>query len=184
MLSLFGTDQIHGWATRLHRLQQNPLIVFGAAVGAILLASLIRWALGGLVHDRIPFTTYYPAIVVATVLGGFWLGLLASMLSAVLAWGLFMHPVFDGAQITSLIAFILVCILLVGAVAALNAAVELLLVEIHTRRKAHIGLAQLASVQTDPMRNPRFLNGSGRGNASNIMKLCGFARTASSSIFP
>jgi PAS domain S-box-containing protein len=146
MLSLFGTDQIHGWATRLHRLQQNPLIVFGAAVGAILFATLIRWALGGLVHDRIPFTTYYPAIVVATLLGGFWLGMLASMLSAVLAWGLFMHPVLDGAQITSLIAFILVCILLVGAVAALNSAVELLLVEIEARRKAQIGLGQLASV--------------------------------------
>jgi PAS domain S-box-containing protein len=54
--------------------------------------------------------------------------------------------VFDGAQITSLIAFILVCILLVGAVAALNSAVELLLVEIDSRRKAQIGLAQLASV--------------------------------------
>ena len=146
MLSLFGTDPIHGWATRLHRLQQNPLIVFGAAVGAILLATLIRWALGGLVHDRIPFTTYYPAIVVATLLGSFWLGMLASMLSAVLAWGLFMHPVFEGAQITSLIAFILVCTLLVGAVAALNSAVELLLVEIDSRRKAQIGLAQLASV--------------------------------------
>ena len=115
-------------------------------MGAILLATLIRWALGGLVHDRIPFTTYYPAIVVATLLGGFWLGMLASMLSAVLAWGLFMRPVFDGAQITSLIAFILVCILLVGAVAALNSAVELLLVEMNSRRKAQIGLAQLASV--------------------------------------
>jgi PAS domain S-box-containing protein len=146
MLSLFGTDQIHGWATRLHRLQQNPFVVFGAAVGAILLASLIRWALGGLVHDRIPFTTYYPAIVVATLLGGFWLGMLASMLSAVLAWGLFMHPVLDGAQITSLVAFILVCILLVGAVAALNSAVELLLVEIDSRREAQVGLGQLASV--------------------------------------
>jgi hypothetical protein len=56
MLSLFGTDPIHGWATRLHRLQQNPLIVFGAAVGAILFATLIRWGLGGLVHDGIPFT--------------------------------------------------------------------------------------------------------------------------------
>jgi hypothetical protein len=71
MLSLFGTDQIHGWATRLQRLQQNPFVVFGAAVGAILLASLVRWAIGGLVHDRIPFTTYYPAIVVTTLLGGF-----------------------------------------------------------------------------------------------------------------
>jgi PAS domain S-box-containing protein len=72
--------------------------------------------------------------------------MLASVLSALLAWGLFMHPVLDGAQITSLIAFILVCLLLVGAVAALNSAVELLLVEIDSRRKAQIGLGQLASV--------------------------------------
>jgi PAS domain S-box-containing protein len=57
-----------------------------------------------------------------------------------------MHPVLDGAQITSLIAFILVCLLLVGAVAALNSAVELLPVEIDSRRKAQIGLGQLASV--------------------------------------
>jgi uncharacterized protein DUF4118 len=46
--------------------------------------------LGSFVHDRIPFTTYYPAIVLATLLGGFWLGMLASILSALVAWWMFM----------------------------------------------------------------------------------------------
>ena len=93
MLSLSDSGQVHRWAKRLHRLQRNPWIVYGAALGAILIATLIRWAMSGLVHDRIPFTTYYPAIIVATLLGGFWLGILASILSAIIAWWLFMPPI-------------------------------------------------------------------------------------------
>jgi K+-sensing histidine kinase KdpD len=94
MWSLFDSERVHRWATRLHGLQRNPFVVLGVAIGAILIATLIRWALGFYVHDRIPFTTYYPAIVVATLLRGFWLGSLASMLSAFLAWRLFMPPAF------------------------------------------------------------------------------------------
>ena len=60
-------------------------------VGGILIATLIRWAIGGFVLDRIPFTTYYPAIVVATLLGGFWLGTLASILSAPWRGGYLCH---------------------------------------------------------------------------------------------
>jgi len=99
-------------------------MVYGTAIGAVLIATLIRWALGAYVHDRIPFTTYYPSIVVATLLGGFWLGSLASVLSGFLAWWSFMPPPFGfsfyGAQVTSLLAFLLVC-----AVAALNSAVDM-----------------------------------------------------------
>ena len=139
MTSLFGSEQVHRWATRLHRLRGNSLSVYGVAIAALLIATFARWALGVYVHDRIPFTTYYPAIVVATLLGGFWLGILTSSLSALLAWWLFMPPAygfsFDGAQVTSLIAFLLVCILLVAVVAALNSAIDLLLVEIDNRRK-------------------------------------------------
>ena len=84
------------------------------------------------------------------MLGGFWRGALASILSAVLAWWLFMPPTFgfalDQAQLVSLITFILVCLLLVSTVTALNAAVDLLLVEIDFRRAAQIALGQLASV--------------------------------------
>src|SRR5689334_14905840 len=57
MWSLSDSGQVHRWATRLHRLQGNTRVVYGASVGAILFATLIRWALGGVVHDRIPFTT-------------------------------------------------------------------------------------------------------------------------------
>ena len=92
MLSLSDSAQVHRWATHLHRLQRNPWIVYGAALGAILIATSIRWAMSGLVHDRIPFTSYYPAIVVATLLGGFWLGILASILSAIVAGWMFMSP--------------------------------------------------------------------------------------------
>jgi PAS domain S-box-containing protein len=150
MLSLFDTAQVHRWAKHLHRLQRNSWIVYGAALGAILIATLIRWAMGGFVHDRIPFTTYYPAIVVATLLGGFWLGMLASILSATIAWWLFMPPIFgfalDAAQLTSLITFIFVCFLLVGTVTALNSAIDLLLVEIDHRQKTQFALGQLRAV--------------------------------------
>jgi PAS domain S-box-containing protein len=150
MLSLSDSAQVHRWATHLHRLQRNPWIVYGVALGAILVATFIRWAMGGFVHDRIPFTTYYPAIVVATLLGGFWLGMLASILSATIAWGMFMSPTFglalDAAQLTSLITFILVCFLLVGTVTALNSAIDRLLVEIDHRQKTQLALGQLRAV--------------------------------------
>lgn len=106
--------------------------------------------MGGFVHDRIPFTTYYPAIVIATLLGGFWLGMAASLLSAVVAWWMFMPPAFsfefDAAQLASLITFILVCLLLVGTVTALNSAIDLLLAEVEHRQKTQFALGQLHAV--------------------------------------
>ena len=150
MSSLSDIERVQRWIKQLHQLQRNPWWVWGSLVGGLLIATLIRWAIGGLVQERIPFTTYYPAIVVATLLGGFWWGTLASILSAAVAWWLFMPPTFgfalDQAQLVSLITFVLVCLLLVGTVTALNAAVDLLLVEINLRRESRLALGQLASV--------------------------------------
>ena len=153
MLSLSESGRVHRWARHLHRLQRNPWIVYSAALGAIFLATFIRWAMGGFVHDRIPFTTYYPAIVIATLLGGFWLGMLASILSAIVAWGMFMPPAFgfalDAAQLTSLITFVLVCLLLVGTVTALNSAINLLLAELGHRQNTQFALGQLRAIAED-----------------------------------
>ena len=150
MSSLSDTERVQRWIKQLHQLQRNPWWVWGSLVGGLLIATLIRWAIGGLVQERIPFTTYYPAIVVATLLGGFWWGTLASILSAAVAWWLFMSPTLgfalDQAQFVSLITFVLVCLLLVGTVTALNAAVDLLLVEINLRRGSRLALGQLASL--------------------------------------
>jgi PAS domain S-box-containing protein len=144
------SDRVHRWATQLNRLQENRLVVWGAILGAVLLATLARWAISGLVDDRNPFTTYYPAVVVATLLGGFWLGTLTAILSALVAWWMFMPPAFgaglDESQITAVVIFILVCLLLVAVVTALKAAVDLLLVEIEQRRKAHLAVGQLGSL--------------------------------------
>lgn len=150
MFSLSKSEQVHRWARHLHRLRRNPFLTWGVALGGILLATLVRWAIGGYVLDRIPFTTYYPAILVATLLGGFGLGTLASILSAAVAWWLFMPPAFtfalDQAQATSLITFVLVCLLLVATVTALNSAVDVLLAESDYRRQTHLALEQLGSL--------------------------------------
>ncbi|MET0302349.1 MAG: PAS domain S-box protein, partial [Methyloceanibacter sp.] len=123
------------------------MVVGSVIIGAVLLATLARWAISGLIDDRNPFTTYYPAIVVATLLGGFWLGALTAIVSAVVAWWMFMPPAFgfalDESQITAIVIFILVCLLLVAVVTALKAAVDLLLVEIDQRRRAHLAVGQL-----------------------------------------
>jgi len=140
MLSLSGPDQVHRLATRLHRLKTNPWTVYGIALGGVLVATLVRWSISGVVHDRIPFTTYYPAIMVATLVGGFWVGALTTIQSAFIAWWLFFVRAFvltlNQAQATSLITFVFVSLLLVGTVTALNSAIDLLLAEIENRRKS------------------------------------------------
>jgi PAS domain S-box-containing protein len=150
MLSLSDSGQVYRWARYLHRLQGNTGAVYGATLGAILFATLIRWSMGGLVQDRIPFTTYYPAIMIATLLGGFWLGMVASLVSAIIAWWMFMPPTFgfvaDAAQLTSLVTFVLVCFLLVGTVTALNSAIDLLVAELDRPRKTQLALGQLRAV--------------------------------------
>jgi PAS domain S-box-containing protein len=144
------SERVHRWATQLHRLQKRPLVVGSVIVGGVLLATLARWAIGGLVDDPNQFTTYYPAVVVATLLGGFWLGTLTAILSAVVAWWMFMPPAYvltlNESQITAIVVFILVCLLLVAVVTALKAAVDLLLVEIEQRQKAHLAVGQLGSL--------------------------------------
>jgi PAS domain S-box-containing protein len=150
MSALSDTERVHRWVKQLHQLQRNPWWVWGSLVGGVLIATLIRWAIGELGQERNAFTTYYPVIVIATLLGGFWLGTLASFVSGIVAWWIFMPPAFgfvlNQASLVSLITFILVCLLLVGTVTALNAAVDLLFGEINFRREAQLALGQLASV--------------------------------------
>jgi PAS domain S-box-containing protein len=150
MSALSDIERVHRWVKQLHQLQRNPWWVWGSLVGGLLIATLIRWGIGELGQENNAFTTYYPAIVIVTLLGGFWWGVLASIVSAAVAWWLFMPPTFGfalgQAHLVSLITFILVCLLLVGLVTALNAAVDLLLGEINFRREAQLPLGQLASV--------------------------------------
>jgi PAS domain S-box-containing protein len=74
-----------------------------------------------------PFVTYYPAIIVATLLGGFWPGILTMALAGAIGWYAFLSPAFnwhltqDGVD--SLLLFVALAGLDVAIVALLNRAV-------------------------------------------------------------
>ncbi len=74
------------------------------------LATYLRWIAGGELTPSLPFITYFPAIVIAAVAGGLWPGILATILSAVVAWRLFLPPRFswslDQANAVGLLVFV------------------------------------------------------------------------------
>ncbi len=159
-------------AKRIQRLRENPFADYGVAVAAVAVATMIRWVIGAHVLSGIPFTVYIPAIVLATLLGGFWPGVLATILSGLVAWLLFVPPSFHLAhtwpEVASLLAFILISILLVGLVTALNSAVDRLLIlgqslqaEIERCRLAEQDARRLAAIveSTDDAIIAKDLNG-------------------------
>ena len=142
--------QVHHLATRLQRLQDNPYVGFGITIAGVALATLTRWAIGAYVLDRIPFTTYYPAILIAALIGGLWQGVLATILSGLAAWFFFMPPRFefsiDWARGVALFTFLFVALLLVALVTALNLAIRLLRNEIEQRRRVELASHRLAAI--------------------------------------
>lgn len=81
--------KIYPWVERLLRVRQNPFAAYGFALLMVALAVFMRWLVGGYTGVQIPFITFYPAIIIAALIGGLWPGILATVLSSVAAWYLF-----------------------------------------------------------------------------------------------
>lgn len=64
----------------------------GLALICVAAATAARAALGLLAGDIVPFGSYFPAVLVAVVLGGWRGGALAAVLSLILGWFLFLPP--------------------------------------------------------------------------------------------
>ena len=77
--------QIYPWVERLLRVRQYPLAAYGLALLMVALAVLVRGAVGQYTGVQV-FATFYPAIIVAALIGGLWPGIFATILSAVAAW--------------------------------------------------------------------------------------------------
>src|SRR5262245_60848078 len=93
----------------------------------------------------VPFLFYFPAIVLTTLLGGLWPGILAVVLSGV-ATSIFVPFPFGGEWGAALLTFSLVALLMVGVVTALNWSLDRLLIEIAQRRDAEIAAAHRAAI--------------------------------------
>src|SRR5262245_45442071 len=132
---------------RIQLLRKNPFAAYGIAIAAVAVATIFRWSIGEYVLGRTPFTVYFPAIVLATLLGGFLPGMLATILSVVVAWFLFVPPEFSFSlswpDATSLLVFISVSLLLVGLIALVD---DWLLNEIEKRRNNEFAALRLAAI--------------------------------------
>lgn len=112
----------------LQRLRHNPVAAYAVALGAVAIATMVRWLLTGYLPEGLPFITYFIAVAAAALFGGFWPGILAIVISAGVAYYLFLPPpfgfAFSEANAVALAVFIFFSGLLVLIVTALNMAVE------------------------------------------------------------
>src|SRR5690349_18000825 len=122
-----GAFQDHDVVERMRRVRHNPIAGYGIAALAVALATLVRWTVADYAMEGIPFITYYPAIIITTLLGGFWPGVLATVASALIAWFVFIPPAFtfalDAHQAISLGLFLFIAAINVVLVSLLNGAI-------------------------------------------------------------
>jgi PAS domain S-box-containing protein len=126
----FSSDRKFRLLNKARRLRKRPVFAYGLALAAVGLATLLRWeiALLGPPGSGVPFTTYYLAIIVATIAGGLGAGLLAVVLSALSASLFFMPPLgnfnLSAGQLTAVAMFLLVSGAIVLTVHLMNSALD------------------------------------------------------------
>jgi len=120
------------------RLRRNPTVGYGIAVAIVVVATLVRGLVGDQVVEGLPFITYYPAIIIATLAGGLWPGILAIGLSSTAAVYFFLPPLFgpdlNQREAISLLLFIFMAGINVAIVALLDAAVERIMAQVQNVR--------------------------------------------------
>ena len=97
---------------RIRRLRKNPVAGYAVALGAVTIATLVRWAVTQLVSATAPFVTYFLAIIFVALACGFWPGMVAVLLSVLAGAVLFLPPAFsfavDPAEVWALLLFAVV----------------------------------------------------------------------------
>ncbi len=102
---------------------RHPVVRYGLAAAVVVVAGLLRGALGAQFLGLVPFPTFFPAVLIATLLGGLGPGLLATFLSGLLCWFFWLHPtaalVSPAAAVPiNLALFTVACLCLVGTAEA------------------------------------------------------------------
>jgi len=95
-------------------MSRSALLSYLAAILIVLAAAAVRVVFWGTFGTRAPFVTFYPAVMTAALIGGFSAGILATVLSAILASLLVLEPVgslsiSEPADLLSLIVFSTSC---------------------------------------------------------------------------
>lgn len=116
-----GASIIIGIVLGLRRLRQYPVLGYGAAILTIGSASALQWLLREQFAGA-PFLTIYPAVIIATVVGGLGPGLFAAALAGASQFGVFI-PGFHWVAFGTYAFDATVCVLLVVLI---NATMDIL----------------------------------------------------------
>ena len=82
----------NGRSTSWRRLLPGSAEAYAIATLLVVLASLLRWGLEFFTTNLQAFTTFYPAVLFATLWGGAGAGIFATFLGGVLSWWAFLPP--------------------------------------------------------------------------------------------
>jgi PAS domain S-box-containing protein len=124
----------------MHQSTRSQLIAYGTALLALALGLLLRWQLSAVLGERALYSTYLPAVMLAAYFGGFWPGLLITLLSA-LANNFLLVPPFYTLDLkgpgdsVALLLFLIVGLFISGLSESLHRAQRRILVEERRRAK-------------------------------------------------
>jgi PAS domain S-box-containing protein len=75
----------------MHESRRARLVAYSIAVLGPAVSLLLRWPLWPVLEDHLPHMTFLPAVALAAYYGGFWPGLLATLLGALAAASVFLY---------------------------------------------------------------------------------------------
>lgn len=78
-----------------HGLRPASPAAFAFALLCVVVATLLRLAIDLIASNAVPFATYFPAVLIATLIAGTAAGVVAMALSALVAWFMFVPPRFS-----------------------------------------------------------------------------------------
>jgi signal transduction histidine kinase len=126
---------------------------YGVALLATAVCLVVRWPLWPILGDAVPHMTFFPAVVVGAYFGGFWPGVLATILSAVaanyfLTGQLRLLHVTSVNDLTAMILFMVVGTIISGLSESLRRAQRRVLAQERQNAKAQMELARVNRITT------------------------------------
>lgn len=98
------------------RLSPGSAAAYAFATLCVVVATLLHWGIGFISEDSQHFTTYYPAVLIAALVGGAGAGIYVAILGGIFAWWAFMPlHVLTFAQAVSLLIYFFACLFIVWA---------------------------------------------------------------------
>ena len=142
---------------------------YGFAIVVVVMAALLRQILSTALGAGVPFILFYPAVALAAWFGGFWPGVLSTVLGGFFAWYMFMPPylswmVFEASAAGQLTIFILaslfICLLAESLREATRRATQGETKEREQREQYRVTLASIgdAVIATDAKGQIAFMN--------------------------